>query len=221
MKYRFFLTTVIILCSLMVFAQDDHSDHNHKHEENKEQATQPVEIISSEIPVHESEKETVLFSNNPNPGWDEFPSMHPMVVHFPIVLLLLAFFSQIGSFLFWKQELSLITLVLLLGGTIGAFVASNFTHPHTTELNEVAAQLLNQHENYAGYTKWISLMAVLLKAGSHFYFDRKVWIEIVVVILLAGAAFCVSQAGHYGAALTHLHGIGVKGEFLENASHSH
>ncbi len=40
-------------------------------------------------------------------------------------------------------------------------------------------------------------------------------------MILAGSAYTVGQAGHYGAALTHLHGIGVEGKYLENTSHSH
>ena len=145
--------------------------------------------------------------------------IHKTVV--PILYSLGIFLFQIASFFIWGKELSTVTLVLLAGGAIGAYIASNFAHPHTTELNEVAAQLLTLHEDYAGYAKWVSIVAVVLKTISHFFLKRKLWAEILVVLILAGSAYSVSQAGHYGAALTHLHGIGVQGKFLENASHSH
>ena len=137
--------------------------------------------------VHEVHEAAAPFSTNPNPGLSEFPSKHPMIVHFPIVLLLVAFFTQLASFFIWGKELSMVTLVLLAGGAIGAYIASNFAHPHTTELNDVAAQLLTLHEDYAAYAKWSSIVALVLKTISHFFLKRKLWGEILIALILAGS----------------------------------
>lgn len=221
MKYQLFITTILFFFSLTAYTQD-HDDHDHG-EKNEEQTEVADSSETTTINEHEHEIQEAAapFSTNPKPGISEFPSKHPMIVHFPIVLLLLAFLTQLASFFFWKNELSLITLILLFGGALGAYIASNFAHPHTTELNEVAAQILTLHEDYAAYAKWSSIVALVLKAISHFYLKRKLRGEILIALILAGSAYTVGQAGHYGAALTHLHGIGVKGEFLENTTHSH
>ncbi len=218
MKYLLFILASLFLFSLPAYANDD------QEEEKEEQTTivDSTEAATREVQLQEVHEEVAVpFSTNPKPGWSEFPSKHPMIVHFPIVLLLVAFFTQIASFFIWGKELSMVTLVLLAGGATGAYIASNFAHPHTTELNEVAAQLLTLHEDYAGYAKWSSIVALALKAISHFFLKRKLWGEVLIALVLAGSAYTVGQAGHYGAALTHLHGIGVEGKFLENATHSH
>ena len=221
MKYIIFIAASLFLFSVSAYAHGDDDNKKKKGKIEQTKIADSTDTATTDGHVHEPPEETVPFSTNINPGWNEFPSMHPMVVHFPIVLLLIAFFAQIASFFIWGKELSTVTLVLLAGGAIGAYIASNFAHPHTTELNDVAAQILTLHEDYAGYTKWLSIAALALKIISHYVLKRKLWGEILVVFIMAGSAYSVSQAGHYGAALTHLHGIGVEGKFLENASHDH
>ena len=154
--------------------------------------------------------------------FSDFPNLHPLMVHFPIVLLILAFFSQLAALFIWKKELSLITGILLLAGFIGAYLVTTVFHPHTGELDEAAKQVLGLHDQYADFTVWTSGLALLLKMVSHFFLRRKWWMEILVALALAGAAFSVSKAGHYGATLVHLHGVGPQGEYLETDSdHAH
>ena len=221
MKSIIFITAGLLLFCLSAYAQESH-DHNHdEHSEAQTEVVDSAEVATMDQHEHEVHEEAVPFSTSTNPGLSEFPSKHPMIVHFPIVLLIVAFFTQFASFFIWGKELSMVTFVLLAGGAIGAYIASNFAHPHTTELSDVGAQLLIHHEDYAAYAKWSSIVALVLKIISHFFLKRKLWGEILIVLILAGSAYTVGQAGHYGAALTHLHGIGVQGKFLENATHEH
>jgi uncharacterized membrane protein len=156
--------------------------------------------------------------------FEDFPTLHPLVVHFPIVLLLLAAISQLAGLLVFKRELSWVTLVLVAGGFIGAFVAANYVHPHTTDLSEYAERILKEHEKYADYTLWIGGIALLFKAIAHFFLGRKLWSEIVLVVMLFAASYCVGIAAHFGSQLLHIEGVGAKGQNLELHSddgHSH
>lgn len=152
---------------------------------------------------------------------DDFSTLHPLVVHFPIVFLLLAFLTQVAAFFLWKKQLNWITLLLLAGGFLGAYVASSFVHPHTTGLSEAAKMVLEKHESLASYTLWLSGVGLLLKATGQFLLKDKIWLEILIALLLAGATTTVSIAGHYGATLTHIHGIGVQGNFIEAHDDGH
>ncbi len=219
-RITFILTSVFILSFLSSVTGSPENYKNNFHQGDTV-VTIDEETHSIDSHEHSDHSESSTYSEIAEPGWSDFPSLHPMVVHFPVVLLLIALITQIVSFFIWKNELSIITLIILFGGAIGAFIASNYAHPHTTELNKIAADLLIQHELYAGYTKWLSLAAVVLKGLSHFIIKRKLWGEILVLIIMLGAAYSVSQAGHYGAALTHLHGIGVQGKYLENHLDDH
>ena len=151
----------------------------------------------------------------------DFSNLHPLVVHFPIVLLLLAFFAQIASFFIWKKQFNWVTFLLLVGGFLGAYIASTYIHPHTTGLTEAATLVLEKHDLFADYTIWLSGIGLLLKAVSLFLFKDKFWLEIIIAVVLTGAAYSVSQAGHYGATLAHIHGVGVQGKFIESQNDGH
>jgi uncharacterized membrane protein len=154
-------------------------------------------------------------------SFDEFPNLHPLIVHFPIVLLLLAAASQIVSFFIFKTELSWVTLALLAGGFAGAYAAGILTHPHTAELSPVAQKVLDEHDFYAYLTIWSSGIGLVVKAASQFLFKRKVWAELIVLIPLLLAAYGVSMAGHHGSQLVFIEGVGPQGKYLETEGHGH
>lgn len=152
---------------------------------------------------------------------DDFPTLHPLVVHFPIVLLLLAALCQLAGFFVFKNQLSWVTMFLIAGGFFGAYVAGNYVHPHTHGLSEYAEKVLKEHENYASYTTWLGGIALLLKIASHFLLKRKLWGELMVTLVLVVAAYCVSTAGHFGAQLIHIEGVGAEGKYLDTEQHNH
>ncbi len=145
----------------------------------------------------------------------DFSNLHPLVVHFPIVLLLLGALTQLLSFFMWKQQLSRATLLLLGGGFLAAYLASSVWHPHTEGLEDMAAAVLGKHDQFASYTLWLGGIGFLLKLLSEFWLKDKLWLEVGVALLLVGSAYSVSRAGHYGAALAHIYGVGVQGKYIE------
>lgn len=144
----------------------------------------------------------------------DFPKLHPLVVHIPIMCLILAFLSQVASFFVFKRELSWVTLVLVIAGFTGAWLASGIFHggdPNLSALDPVSRATFEKHEQYAGYTVWISGIAALGKIVSHFLLKRKLIYEIIVTLLLAACSYTVIVAGDMGARLVHIDGIGVQG----------
>lgn len=157
--------------------------------------------------------------NSPTPadtGPSAFPNYHPLVVHFPIVLLIVATLLQIWSMFGYRKELGVAALVTLLAGVISAWLASNVFHAHVVSLPDNVLPLFEEHERFAAYTFWFSLAAVVLKGISLFLLKRKWWSEAIVVILLLAASVFVSITGHHGAQLVHIEGVGPKGTFLES-----
>lgn len=149
----------------------------------------------------------------------DFPNYHPLIVHFPIVLLIVGAVFQVLSFVMYRKEFGMVTLLLLLTGTISAWLASNVFHVHVMNLTESAAKIFETHELMAKYTFWLAIAAIAAKAVSHFYLNRKWWSEAVVLILLVGASITVSIAGHRGAQLVHMEGVGPQGKYLESHQH--
>ena len=147
--------------------------------------------------------------------FSDFPTLHPLVVHFPIVLLFLAALSQLLGLFVLKEPLSWLTLVFIFSGLVGAWLAGSYVHPHTVELSAGPAWLLEQHEKYADLTLYSSLAALVFKLISHFVLKRRLWMELIVIVTLGLSAYFVATASHFGAQLTHIEGVGPQGHYLE------
>lgn len=214
------LIKILFSSILLLFLSQSSSAHEpEKHKKEDLPETRVDSSAPNADTLQVAEPERSMHPPVVDAGWSDFPSVHPLIVHFPIVLLLLAFLAQLATLFIWKKELSLIAIILLLAGFAGAYFAGNFFHPHTDELDELARQVLEKHERYADYTLWLSGVGLLLKLAGHFLFKRKWWLEIAVALVLAAAAWSVSMTGHYGATLVHLHGVGPQGNHLKMHTH--
>jgi uncharacterized membrane protein len=214
-------TFIIILILTGVAYAHGGDDHKKKKETEKveQPATEQEEAHDHSAHEHGEMKKTKTVIGQAS--FEDFPSLHPMVVHFPIALLLLAAISALFGLFVFKEQLSWVTIFLTAGGLIGAYIAGSYVHPHTAGLSDHAEWLLTEHERFASYTNWTAIAALVLKLVSHFFLKRKFWSEALVALVLIGSAYCVSQAGHFGAQLTHIEGVGPQGNFLETGAHDH
>lgn len=158
----------------------------------------------------------VIISTTVAPKPTGFSTLHPLVVHFPIVLLIVAALLQLIGIFYRKNNWDLVVLFLLIGGVLGAYLASNNFHAHTEGLPTEAARILELHEFYASLTLFSSIGAILLKIAGMFIFKSKKRVfEIVTALVLLFSATSVSIAGHWGAYLTHVEGVGSQGKYIE------
>ncbi|MGE5609392.1 MAG: DUF2231 domain-containing protein, partial [Bacillota bacterium] len=152
----------------------------------------------------------------PIPSWD---GLHPLVVHFPVALLLVApIFILIGIFRHKERAYPISALILLALGTIGAFVAvaTGEAAGELAERNEAINRVLERHEHLAEYTRnaFASLTGVflVLLATAIFLKERfkpLAWIlaNVVFVLLYAGAMLLLAKTAHEGGTLVHQHGV--------------
>lgn len=154
--------------------------------------------------------------------FSDFPNLHPLVVHVPIVLILLgAALQAVLVFKDWEQ-VRWGTLLILAGGFAGALAASTTFHAIPTGLAPRAAAVFAAHEKYAGYTLWLSGITLLLRGiGQFFKIQRRAY-EMLVLAFALAAAGVLSVAGHRGAQLVYVEGVGPQGHLLDkNHGHSH
>ena len=144
----------------------------------------------------------------------EFPNLHPLVVHFPIVLLIVAALMQVAGLFFSSRPYAIAVAVIASLGFLGAYLASNNFHGHASELTGAAGELFENHEYWAFWSVRLAGIGALIQIISLFV-NRKIWIKAAVAVFLVGSAVCVSISGHHGAELVHKYGIGPKGEYLE------
>ena len=200
-----FIFFTLCLNANTVFAHEGH----HQHDSSTIAASHSS--MHQEMDEHHHVEESL-------PG---FPNYHPLVVHFPIVLLWLVAIFQLFSFFFFKRELSFITTVLLLLGVIGAGLSTYVFHAHAAELSGTAKEIFATHIRMASLTWKFSLGAFIAKAASHFFLNRKWWLELIATLLMVFAATAVTIAGHHGAMLVHIEGVGPKGNLLKSEDDEH
>ena len=170
--------------------------------------------------VHHHEEGMAVDKSKVTADFDDFPTMHPLIVHFAIVLILVAAGIQLLNLYFMKKEISWIITAILLAGVLAAWFASKNFHPHTHGISEQAKLVLDQHDKWADWTINSGIVALLLQIINLFAFKGKRWAASVIAVVLLISAYSVSRAGHYGSQLVHIEGIGPQGKFLE-MEHNH
>jgi uncharacterized membrane protein len=151
------------------------------------------------------------------PAWT---GLHPLIVHFPIALLLVAPIVVVLS-LFMKSHrigLGASALMLMLLGTVAAFVAVS-TGSAAGELAERTAGVaatLERHEQLAETTRTVfalltGMFAVMYAAP---LLRRRQWpnglytaLTVVFLIFYAGGAMVLVNAAHVGGQLVHQYGV--------------
>lgn len=156
------------------------------------------------------------------PPMQPWESMHPIVVHFPIALLLLAWVPMLIGVFDRPRRLAwmLGALLMLLGGTGAAFAAvmSGEATEETVVAGSVAAErAIHEHEEMAELARTMFIVASALfvvtlglGAGLKKGTPRRVIVAIAGVVFLGFYAFGVSRlawAGHMGGELVHVHGV--------------
>ncbi len=162
---------------------------------------------------------SLIAQNENNAYTNEFPNYHPLVVHFPLILLIIAAVMQFVVVYRKIKIYNLTVTVLTVLGFISAVLAATVFHAQPARnINPVAQRIFETHQQFAFITLGLSGIASLIKIAGTFWINKK-WIEISALVILLASAVTVSIAGHHGSELVYKQGIGPKGEMLEKEDH--
>lgn len=141
--------------------------------------------------------------------------LHPAVVHFPIVLILIGTASAVIAAIMPKWHLPVLAACLLCAGALGAIAATwsgDRDEEVLGELDPTAEHVLEEHEEWGETTRNSALVAAVLSVAALVTVRIPLAAKILAVLAAAGgiwASFAVVQAGHYGGRLVYKHGAGV------------
>ena len=152
------------------------------------------------------------------PNWN---ALHPLVVHFPVALLLVApLFVLIGAL--WPRRTNLAflgcALILMSLGTAGTFVAQSTGEAasRATVQAPALAALIEQHEDLAEATGWVFLSLttifavmlyglVLVQKRGQPAIAR--YLPVIYLVLYMAGAVLLIQTAHRGGQLVHQFGV--------------
>lgn len=140
--------------------------------------------------------------------------LHPAVVHFPIVLILLGTLVAVAAAFTSRWHVRWIAAILLTLGTLGTVVATRSGEEDGEAVERVAAisPLLEAHETWAERTQWISAATAALAIAAALsarwlLAHRALGAACALGALLA--SYCVYETGHRGGQLVYRHGAGI------------
>ena len=144
-------------------------------------------------------------------GLDEFPTLHPMVVHLPVVLLPFAFLLLLIEFFSRSKSPQLPSIIATFGGTAGALTASYWLHPHVESISRDALEVLEAHDLFAYITTGFASGASMCLLLRYFRWnspDRRWWTGSALILLFF-SSLSVAATGHLGATLSHVHQVEI------------
>ncbi len=136
----------------------------------------------------------------------DIPYWHPVVVHFPIALVLFgaaaaAVYAALG-WAFWRG----VALAAFAVGALSAWVAvrTGETLEEAVEGTPVVDALVGRHEDLGEWALWLSLATLIALAGATVWARRTgaerepVALRLAVAALALAAAVLVAMTGHLG-----------------------
>lgn len=138
--------------------------------------------------------------------------IHPMIVHFPIALLIVGLLADIIGLLSKKEFFSKAGFYLLILGTLGviaAFITGNLAGEGVTEAGSLK-QALENHEDAAELSIWLISAAAVVRiifAVMKKYTGILKWIAFALFLI---GVLSIARTGYYGGELVFKHAAGVQ-----------
>lgn len=138
--------------------------------------------------------------------------LHPMIVHFPIALIIVGFFSDLVGLVLKRQFFTTAGLYLYaLGGigTVAAYLSGDMAGEGVAEFGALSTAL-ETHEGAATLALWTVMVLAVLRIMLGLMKKMTGWRQWAMVALLAGGVATIARTGYYGGELVYKHAAGVQ-----------
>jgi uncharacterized membrane protein len=142
----------------------------------------------------------------------ELTNIHPMIVHFPIALVIFGFIAELTGFATRKELFGKMASYLVIAGAIGviaAYISGNAAGDSIEEAGALGAAM-ELHEEAAKIAMIISAIAGSLKLGLLLIKKYETVFKFASAIAVMASVIAISITGHYGGELVYKHAAGVQ-----------
>jgi uncharacterized membrane protein len=137
--------------------------------------------------------------------------LHAMIVHFPVALVLVAFFTDVLGLILKKKFYQQATFYVLILATLGAIVAYLTGDAAGDGMDGGSLlQAMEAHEEAATFTLWFTIAATGAKSALFILKKEMLWLKILAFVLLMAAAGGVARTGYLGGQMVFKHAAGVE-----------
>ena len=138
--------------------------------------------------------------------------LHPMVIHFPIALLIVGFLFEL-IYLITRNEFyskaGFYLLVLGALGTFAAFLTGNLAEERIVE-TEALERVLETHEDAGKITLFLVILTFIYRTVVFFLNQYKGILQWIGLALYALSILSVVRTAYYGGELVYTYGAGVQ-----------
>lgn len=152
------------------------------------------------------------------PDW--VPNLHPLIVHFPIALLVVAIAVDVFALalrrwvLRWVPPIRVVAALLYLATGVSAVVTyySGLWGLEAVRVPPGAGETLNEHMTYAWYTMVYTGVYGAVRLGASLVKDvrRSLLAHVVLLGVGVGGMLPLWKAGENGGKMVYRHGVGVE-----------
>jgi uncharacterized membrane protein len=138
--------------------------------------------------------------------------LHPMIVHFPIALLIVGFLFDLIGTLLKKEFYSNAGFYLLILGTVGvvaAYLSGGYAGDGVSEAGALK-QALETHEAAAELSLWLMAVASITRIGFVVLKKYNGIFKWVALVLFFAGVLSIARTGYYGGELVFKHAAGVQ-----------
>ena len=143
----------------------------------------------------------------------DIPVWHPLLVHFPIALILAAALATVAWSIrgtsFWRR-CALLLFTLGMGGGVLAYLTGE-TMEEQSEGSPIVEELVGLHEDLALYTLLVTGATLAALAGLSWWLERRITLErapkdplaarLILALAALAAALLVAWTGHVGGTM--------------------
>ena len=141
--------------------------------------------------------------------------LHPMIVHFPIALLIVGFIAEITGLVLKNDFFTKAAFYLLILGTLGvisAYITGNIAGDGVSETGALKVAL-DAHESAALLTLWLMVGAALLRIALVWMKKYTGIFKYLALIIFIAGVISVARTAYYGGELVYKHAAGVQFNF--------
>jgi uncharacterized membrane protein len=145
--------------------------------------------------------------------------LHPMIVHFPIALLIVGLLFDLLSLALKKEFFSTAGFYLLILGTVGvvaAYLSGEYAGDGITETGALKLAL-ERHESAALFSLWIMVSTALVRIALVTFKKYNGIFRWAAIVLFLLGVLSIARTGFYGGELVFKHAAGVQLNFSFDA----